>query len=282
MTAPDSGALSETPLRETVLLQFETLGRIDGFAHAITTRPWNMAPHRGPDAEAAVERRQLVCEYLGFEFDRLTAPEQIHGGQVLPVGEADVGSGRYDRADAVRFVDGLVSDIAGVVLLQLSADCPLVLAVDPVRRVVGAAHASWRGTVGRISSELIRVMGERFNCEPGELVAAICPCAGPERYEVGEDLRRVAAAALPGGDRYFPEGVSGRRCFDLRSANVDQLVAAGVREDRIYVARECTITDHRFFSHRRDGEGTGRFALFAGFRSWAPPFSGLYISDTTT
>ncbi|MCZ6682274.1 MAG: polyphenol oxidase family protein [Planctomycetota bacterium] len=262
-----AGALSEEPWRDTVLLQFKTLARIDGFSHAITTRPWNMAPHRGPEARRAVERRRLVCQHLGFEFDRLTAPEQIHGPHVLPVAHSDIGAGRLDRADAVRFVDGLVCDIAGVPLLQLSADCPLVLAVDPGRRVVGTAHASWRGTVARVATELIAVMGDRFNCRPGDLVAAICPCAGPERYEVGDDLRRIAIAALPAGDRYFPVGASGRTCFDLRSANVDQLRAAGVREDRICVATECTITDRRFFSHRRDGEGTGRFALIGGFQS---------------
>lgn len=267
MTAGETGGLVETPFRDTTLLRFKALANVDGFAHAITTRPWNMAPHRGPDRDRAVERRRLVCDHLGFDFDRLTAPEQIHGASVLPVVPTDVGAGRFDRAEAVRYVDGLVCDIAGVPLLQLSADCPLVLAVDPVRRVVGTAHASWRGTVARISSELVRVMRSNFHCAHDDLMVGICPCAGRERYEVGDDLRRVVVAALPQGQQYFSVGPSRRSCFDLRSANVDQLTAAGVREDRLGVAAACTITDRRFYSHRRDGPETGRFALVAGFVS---------------
>ena len=75
------------------LLRFRDLDEIAGFAHAVTTRPWNMAPHRGPDSEAAVDRRRRVCEALNFKFDRLTAPQQIHSGHVISIRDGDAGSG---------------------------------------------------------------------------------------------------------------------------------------------------------------------------------------------
>lgn len=256
--------LIETRLDDGVLLQFDALRNIDGFRHGVTTRPWNMAPHRGPQADQAVARRRRVCEHLGFSFDRLTAPDQIHSPHVLRVLPGDVGRGRAERETAIPFTDGLICDLAGVPVMQFSADCPIVVLVDSERRVFGTAHASWRGTVAGISAELIRQMQREFGLDPAGLVGAICPCAGPGEYEVGEDVRRIAAARLDAGETFFWSR-GGRLYFDLRAANVHQLVHAGVAANRINVASPSTMTDGRFYSHRRDGAETGRFAFIGGF-----------------
>lgn len=262
-------ALACEPLVEafenTELLRIPSLAEIDGFAHAITTRPWNMAPHHGPDRGLAVERRRSVCRHLGLSFDRLTAPEQIHSGHVVVVTEADEGAGRWGRADAVRFVDGLVCDRPGVPIIQHSADCPMIVVVDVERRALATAHASWRGTVARIAETLVALLARTAESSPASFQAALCPCAGPGRYEVGDDVRRIASVMLDGAERFFPVGASGRLFFDLRAANVAQLVAAGVPIENISVADRCTMSDERFYSHRRDGPDTGRFALLAGF-----------------
>lgn len=247
------------------LLSFPSLLGIPGFAHAVTTRPWNLATHRGPDAQLALGRRRQVCEHLGLPFERLTAPEQIHDTHVLRVLEADVGAGRDGRQTALRFVDGLICDLPRVPIMLFSADCPMILVVEPRRRIFGAAHASWRGTLSQITSELIRRMSKEFAAEPGDLVAAICPCAGPVEYEVGDEVYRLAQARWSDAERFFPT-VGGRRFFDLRAANRAQLIDAGVQPARIAVAAESTMSDARFYSHRRDGPETGRFALVAGFQ----------------
>lgn len=254
------------PFGDTQLLRFPGFDAIPGFAHAITTRPWNMAPHRGPDADKAVERRGRICAHLGFDFEKLTAPDQIHSGHVVRIGPADVGAGRMGRDSAVKFVDGLVSDLVGVPLLQLSADCLLILAVDPVRRTIGTAHASWRGTVAHICSNLIQAMASSFGSKPRDLMIGLAPCASPPRYEVGEDVCRIAREMLPAAEAVLPMAPSGRRCFDLKQANIRAMVPMGVAPNKIVTAAECTMADERFYSHRRDGETTGRFALFAGFR----------------
>ncbi len=258
-------ALTTEPFEDTSLLFFPLLRRVAGFVHAVTTRPWNMATHRGPHTELALDRRRRLCEHLGLPPANLTATEQIHSAHVLRVLPSDVGAGREGRHTAIRFADGLVCDIPHVPIMMFSADCPIVVAVDPRRRVFGAAHASWRGTVSRVAGELIRQLRQSFEVDPADLYVGICPCAGPTAYEVGEDVFRVAAARLGKVDRFFPM-VESRRFFDLRTANVAQLIEAGVRADHITVAGECTISDDRFFSHRRDGAETGRFALVAGFR----------------
>ncbi len=250
---------------DLLLLHFDRLQREPGLVHAVTTRPQNMAPHRGTDREHAVSWRQRVCEALGLSFDELTSPAQVHGAEVLCVEHDDIGRGRDGRHSAVPYVDGLITDRPGVPLILLSADCPLVCVYDPKRPAVGAVHASWQGTVARAAENLVRQMVSAFGSDPAELLAAIAPSAGPCCYEVGDDVRRLARTRLrdadallhPRGDRYL---------FDLWTANAHQLIESGVAPASIETARLCTLCDPRFWSHRRDGQNAGRFALFLALK----------------
>lgn len=261
-TVPSEIPLILERLEDGELLRFGGLSRLPGLVHAVTTRPWNMAPHRGPQRELAIARRQRLCKHLGVPFDRLTAPDQIHSHHVVRVEAADVGAGRLGRDGAIRFVDGLVTDMANTPLLQLSGDCPLILVFDARRRALGTGHASWRGTVAGLTSQMVRAMVDEFGSRPADLWAGIAPCAGGERYEVGADVVRVARRLLIDADRVLVES-GGKWLFDLKQANLDQLLQAGVPPEHCEVAAECTLADERFFSHRRNGADTGRNALVA-------------------
>jgi len=250
---------------DLTLLQFERLHQEAALAHAITVRPQNYAPHRGVDRSSAVRWRRRVCDILGAPFEQLTRPEQMHGGEVLPIEEGDVGCGRYGRGSGVRFVDGLITDRVRVPIVLLSADCPLVCAYDPGRPALGAVHASWQGTIARAAENLVRQMERQFGSDPNRLLAAIAPSAGPCCYEVGEEVRRIARTRFNDADRFFvPRG--DRLIFDLWSANRQQLIDAGVPSGKIEIAGLCSICDQRFWSHRRDGPDAGRFALFLALR----------------
>lgn len=247
------------------LLAFDRLSQEAGLAHAITTRPQNYAPHRGEGREHAVHSRQEVCRILGLCYDRLTSPAQVHGADVLAVDESDIGCGRDGRGSAVTHVDGLLTDRPDVPLILMSADCPLIVAYDPRRRAIGAVHASWKGTVGRAAEHLVHRMNAEFGCRPAELLAGICPSAGPCCYEVGREVLRLARTRLDDADACFVHR-DGRMSFDMWTANQQQLVAAGVPAESIEIAGVCTICDRRFWSHRRNGESAGRTALFVGLR----------------
>lgn len=266
MTPVRTNALISESLADTAILRWPHLSDIPQFAHAITTRPWNMAAHRGPDTDQTVSRRRRICEHLGLPFDRLTAPDQIHSPHVLQILSHDIGAGRDGPRTAIKFVDGLVCDLVDVPVIQFSADCPLILVIEPHRRVFGLAHASWRGTVTNITTELIRQMRSCFSVDPKSLLVGIAPCAGPNEYEVGDDVRRIALARQNNGEKYFARR-GDRWTFDMRAANVAQLLEAGVDPGHIIVAAESTMADPRFYSHRRDGGETGRFAVIAGFRA---------------
>ncbi len=247
------------------LLQFERLSQEAGLIHAVTTKPQNMAPHRGAGCEQAVAWRQQICRVLGVSYESLTSPSQVHGADVLRVEDCDIGCGRDGRGSAVSNVDGLLVDRPGVPLILLSADCPLVCVYDRQKHAVGAVHASWKGTVALAAEHLVHRMQAECGSDPSQLLAAICPSAGPCCYEVGRDVVRIARTRLPDADACFVTR-DDRTYFNMWTANRQQLIAAGVKPDNIEVAGLCSMCDDRFWSHRRDGETAGRFALWVALR----------------
>jgi len=256
--------LHATTVSDGCLYQLPSLAGLAGFRHAITAAPWNMSAHVGPGCERAEHHRRTVCEFLAMPFERLTTVNQIHSNHVLRIDTGDIGRGRHGPDTALPFLDGLVCNIADVPVMQFSADCPLVVLVNPDPLVFGMAHASWRGTVAGITTELVKQLVQAFDVEPSNLSGGICPCAGPAEYEVGDEVRRIALARLGEDAARFFLNRDDRLYFDMRSANLAQLEAAGVNLERIEVADVSTITDERFWSHRRQAKAAGRFALVAG------------------
>lgn len=253
------------PFEDTSLFQFESLRNALPLVHAVTAKPQNMAAHRGPDADRAVERRRLICDHLGVSFERLTSPEQVHGPELVPVVPEIVGAGRYHRDQAVKFVDGLITDQFDLPLLTMSADCPTILVYDPDRPALGAAHASWRGTLAGMTTNLVRAMVRTYACDPDHLRAGISPAAGPCCYEVGPDVTRIIETRYDNAVDYLPR-LDDKTHLDLPALNRDQLIAEGLRPEHIELASICTICDGRFYSHRADGPATGRFALICAMK----------------
>ncbi len=235
---------------------FSRLSAIAGLSHAFSTRPHDVSARGdGLAGERDLRRRQMARD-LELSPQHLAWCVQVHTPRVRVVTPGDAGG-------ALEGVDGVCTAVADTPLMCFSADCPLVLLVDPWRRVLGLAHASWRCTVGRIVVALLDEMRTAFGIRPGDLLAGIGPSAGPCCYEVQQDVRD-AAASLPGGDGLFPRR-AGRMYFDLWTANARLLAAAGVRAENIEVAGVCTMCrGDVFYSFRREGPGCGHFGLMAG------------------
>lgn len=182
---------------------------------------------------------------------------QVHGGTVLRVTEPGF------AGDA----DALWTDQPGLGVIGRGADCPLILvggARSDRSRVWGFAHASWRSTVQGITTELIGSM-TGAGADPTNMVAVICPSAGPCCYEVGEEVRQAARESLgPQAVDFFVE-TPGQITFDLWKANTAQLTSAGLTNHNIHNVRHCTICGGSLFpSYRRQGELSGRFAAVIG------------------
>jgi YfiH family protein len=220
------------------------LDRVPGLVHGFEQK----TGLRG--GEAREESRRRVGSAL-HERGRLFFMKQIHGATVV---EAPwEGTPEADAATAAR---------PGVLLGIETADCLPVLLVDPVRRVVSAAHAGWRGTAAGVAAKAALAL-VAAGSRPADLLAALGPSIGPCCYEVGDELRDAFG---PAGTTFFRPGPRGRPYLDVRAANLRQLLAAGLREDRIHHISDCTACrPDLYYSYRRDGAGGGRMTSFIGF-----------------
>jgi YfiH family protein len=226
--------------------RFASLDAIAGVRHLVTTR-------RALDVNVIRADRDFTAKALAetTELRGVAYLEQVHGDTIVQVSSSGL-SGKGD---------GLITDSPGLGLMCVSADCPLILVADAEARAVGAAHASWRGTVKQIAYKLIRRMAERYGLDASRMTACVCPSAGPERYEVGQDVLDAALAGIGEHVRQFFRPRGDKFLLDLWAANRDQLLRAGVREENIHVAGICTMTRNDLFpSHRLEGGRAGRFA----------------------
>jgi polyphenol oxidase len=192
--------------------------------------------------------------------DRLMRVKQVHGKTVRVLRRGEVPDAASEsRPDG----DALASNHAGLVLAVMVADCVPIILVDPVRGAAAAVHAGWRGTCARVAPAAIDAMRREFGTEPADLLAAIGPSAGPDDYEVGHALIDAFAAAghdTRDLDRWFIQSAA-RPHLDLWTANADQMIAAGLRADRVFVSGLSTVSHPGVFdSYRVDGEKAGRMA----------------------
>jgi YfiH family protein len=137
-----------------------------------------------------------------------------------------------------------------VTLGIVTADCAPVLFADPTARVIGAAHAGWRGAVAGVLEATVAAMLE-LGATRGGIRAAIGPCIGPRSYEVGPDVRDAALAASPDeAAECFEPGRADRWWFALAEYCRLRLRCAGIEDPGVVVSDTLAEPD-LFFSHRR-------------------------------
>ncbi|WP_336762713.1 peptidoglycan editing factor PgeF [Asaia sp. VD9] len=196
------------------------------------------------DAVNIAQNRGRVAGFLGVGSGALLGLTQTHSADVVvmtrdtPVWQ----TGRGPKADA------LVSDREDLALGVITADCGPVLFASTDGRVVGAAHAGWRGAVGGVLEATIEAMAR---LGAGEIIACVGPCIAQNSYEVGAEMRASVLTASSGAGEFFTAGVRpGHYQFDLSGYCLHRLRRAGLR--RVSRLGLDTLPDvARFFSHRR-------------------------------
>jgi len=207
----------------------------------------------GPNtvADEIEHNRAAFIDSAGFSMADLVVSRQTHGTQVAVVGSADRGRGLFPAFDGFPATDAMVTNEPTVALGTIVADCVPILLYDPVRHVVGLAHAGWRGTVGQIAAATVAAMNCEFGTEPGDVLAGIGPSIGPCCYEVGQEVIDAwnAADVVDGSSAVVERGTGYH--FDLWAANRLVLIQAGISDDRIETSGVCVRCEYdRFFSYR--------------------------------
>ena len=212
----------------------------------------NLGKRWGDDGERVEENRTLLAHHAGYDPGQLQITRHVHGTNVWKVGEP--------LPEPAEF-DGMVCDRSGPVLGAFAAVCIPLLFADPTARVIGAAHAGWRGTVGGVATNVITRMIE-LGATADHVRVALGPSIGPCCFEVGPEVVaafREAFGDVPGMVVRGPN----KDHIDLRVAMRAQLERAGVRAEHIDSAPPCTRCEpDRFFSYRRDGQQGGVHMAF--------------------
>ncbi|TCT26856.1 hypothetical protein EDD68_101212 [Melghiribacillus thermohalophilus] len=217
----------------------------------------NMGDHVGDDLGIVEKNRHRVAEIIGFPRRNWVMPNQVHGVQVNLI--------TVNHSKTIS-CDGLVTNRPGQLLTAVFADCvPLYFFADK-QKWIGLAHAGWRGTVGGIGREMVRIFKDQ-GIDPSELSVVIGPCIGRDQYEVDQHVIQHIPENLQTEELIQPVR-PGHYLLDLKQLNKTMLVDAGVRQNRIEITDLCTYDKEEwFFSHRRDQGKTGRMMAFIGIKN---------------
>lgn len=214
--------------------------RIGGVSDGIY-RGLNIGTGSSDDQTLVAENRRRVADWMGVPADRLLTAHQIHSPDVVVAREPFAGP--RPKADAI------VTDRPGIAIGASTADCGPVLFADAEARVIGAAHAGWKGAFTGVLENTITAM-EGLGARRERIVAVLGPSIGPDNYEVGPEFVTRFVEADTGNHHYFrPSKTAGHSMFDLNQYTVDRLRKAGVTAEGL---GRCTYAEEElFYSYRR-------------------------------
>ncbi|WP_310742423.1 peptidoglycan editing factor PgeF [Ideonella azotifigens] len=249
-------------------LPAEAAGLMSTRAGGVSLGPWaslNLRPPglRGDNLdvpESIWRNQQRFAAALGGA--KPVYLDQVHGTRVVHLRAGETPVDAQGRSTEFWQADASITTERGLACTVLVADCLPVLFSAPQGRAVGAAHAGWRGLAGGVLQATLAALCEAAGCKPSEVTTWLGACIGPQRFEVGDEVR-IAFGAEP-GDPCFrsvatPEGLPPKWWADLPGLARRRLRAAGVQQ--IGGGQWCTASDAvRFYSYRRDTGVTGRHA----------------------
>ena len=224
---------------------------VEGVAHGFFSRAGGVSDgiytslNTGPGSNDIpaniVENRRRCAETINVAGDRLLTNYQVHSADVITV--------TTPWTDGPPKADALVTRATGLGLGVLAADCMPWLFVDPEARIIGAAHAGWRGALAGVLENTVDAM-ENIGASREHICAALGPCLRQPNFEVGLDLVEIFQAKHPESGRFFASGISNeKRQLDLAGFGAWRLREAGVSEiDDLEI---CTLAEpERYFSYR--------------------------------
>lgn len=236
------------------MLKSASLDTIAGVRHAFFTREGgvsdgiyaslNCGAGSSDDPDRVVENKRRAAARLELAEDRLVTLYQVHSPDVVTL--TDPAPVLADRPEA----DAMVTRTPGIALGILTADCAPVLFADAEARVIGAAHAGWRGALGGVVENTITAM-EDLGARRRSIRATVGPCIAQNSYQVGPDFPDPFVEDDPGAVSLFrPDGETGKHLFDLQGYVLRCLELAGINAPEA-MDMDTYADEDRFFSYRR-------------------------------
>ncbi len=260
---------------EVEYLTFPSLSSIGMIEHLFTTRlgglskgiyaTMNMSYTRGDEKEAVDENYRRIAKILHCELHDFVLSHQSHTTNIRNVTRVDAGKGIVRERDYAD-VDGLITNVPGIVLATFYADCVPLYFVDPVHRAIGLSHSGWKGTVAKMAEVTVNRMQEAYGSNPADIIAGIGPSICQSCYEVSADVIEQFKETFPERRiqmKIFYEKENGKYQLNLWEANRMILIGAGIPERNISLTDVCTCCNPEYlFSHRASHGKRGNLAAF--------------------
>jgi purine-nucleoside/S-methyl-5'-thioadenosine phosphorylase / adenosine deaminase len=241
------------------LYQSNILRTINGLSHGFFApgstgnRNHNLS-FKNAAQEEVIKARQLACGLLNIDHQHLTHVYQEHGTVIWDIKTSHRGAGALTGENQVGHGDAMITSDIHTPLAILVADCLPVFFSLFDSSVVGLAHAGWRGTYDDISVKMIDKLTGDYGAALDDIRIWIGPGISPKGFKVKNDVWQP----------FFERWGQYTDCFDSKNHSIDlklvnkyRLEEHGVSADNIEVSPDCTYSDNRFFSYRRDGAGIG-------------------------
>lgn len=248
------------------VLQFENPlfnGCIHGFftrKGGVSSGKWaslNLGGTVGDERQNTIENRKRAFDFFEREVDSIFDVWQVHGNSVICAEKPRKLEEPHTKADAI------ITNNPELTLFMRFADCVPIILFDPIRNVIGVAHAGWKGTVNNIVQDVVVAMKNKYDVNPSDIIAGIGPSIGPDHYVVGEEVYAMASETFGSDINQVIKKNCNSIHFNLWHANEYLLEKQGVKT--IESAKTCTACNlEDWYSHRAENGATGRFgALIA-------------------
>ncbi len=217
---------------------------------------YSLAIHTGENAQKIKLNRDEFSKKFPKNF-KFISFLQIHSSKIIDVSEYENFNGWLESNIEA---DGMVTNKKGVMLTILTADCLGLLAYDSKNKIIGAAHAGWRGTKQNIAKNLIEKM-QKLGAKIENIKVALSPSIKSCCYEVGEDVAKnfyqYSDALVKTGEKKWH--------LDISIVNKSQLMDLNIKEENIEVSSICTSCKNSdYFSYRKECGCSGRFISYIG------------------
>ncbi|WP_059170063.1 peptidoglycan editing factor PgeF [Bacillus sp. FJAT-27445] len=227
----------------------------------------NTGYHVGDDPGMVMANRGATARMAGFKLLDMVGAEQTHGTNIVKAHPNLKGMGAAAYDNSVKDTDGFYTNEPGILMSLCFADCVPLYFIEPFSRMVGIAHAGWKGTVNGIGPKMVKAW-EDEGIDPSSIFAAIGPSICKDCYIVDDKVIAFVEKALEHVEKKPYNQISaGQYSLDLQSMNRVLLEEAGIPVQNIATTGLCSsCSGASFFSHRRDKGKTGRMLGFIGWK----------------
>jgi len=245
-----------------VYFQFDILSQKKNIKHFISTRinnkdSFNLSLYNRSNTNKIIENRKSIAKSVDIPFTNFTFQQQVHSKNIRVLTKSDAGKGSRDYYDGITDNDAMITNTPGVCLTVMAGDCVPILFYDPIKKLIAAAHAGWRGTYKKIAKFTIEKMINQFGSNASDIIVSIGPSISQKNYEVDDKVYTEFEKRFENLSQFFLKSdKKGKYYLNLWEANKQLLILAGVKQENIELSNICTFEQNElFFSARKGDEG---------------------------